>query len=238
MRPSNIPINLRTTTLLEQKFEKIATLYSYSKSFDKHEKQVRNLVKKNKGLIQYQQRLGIKKNKLLYLSIGVPPERFDDFISHLKKIGSIEFFKVIKKELTSNYSTLLAKKKALIKFQRSLSRLKNKGGKISEFMTLEQQISSIETQIQDLDVQIKQYKISNNFCTVNFSITNQRAKEIEGFSFLSKIWMALRWTVQVYVKIVLILFLSVFSLFIIYKLFEKLKWLPEYAKEYLNKGKN
>lgn len=73
---------------------------------------------------------------------------------------------ITKVDKTNEYRQLNAKKASLEKTLASLNDLKNKGGAISDFVSLHEKILEIETQIQELgvDLAITIQKMSSARC--------------------------------------------------------------------------
>ena len=68
----------------DQKYEKIGSLSASTNEFDKEEKNVRELIKNFKALIQYEESSGLEGKRHLNLGIGVNPDKFDEIISEIK----------------------------------------------------------------------------------------------------------------------------------------------------------
>ena len=82
----------------------------------------------------------------------------------------------------------------------SLNDLKSKGGAISDFVRLHEKILEIETQIQELGVDLGNYNTENEFCTLRFSLYEGSPGRKMGFFHRAKI--ALEWTLQYYALLV------------------------------------
>ena len=138
--------------------------------------------------------------------IGVPPKNFDTLYLKLSQIGEVSRKQITKKDKTNEYKELHAKKNSLEKARNSLLALKNKGGKIEEYMNLENRILEIERQLQDLGVSLGDFDDENEFCTVKFSLHETQQTNI---SLFHRIKVALDWTVKTYLKLSFtILFIS------------------------------
>jgi len=212
--------NTQALVSVDQKYEKIAEISAKSSAFDKEEKLARERVKKYKALIQFEQKSGNKGQRKLNLLIGVPPENFDSLYHDLIAIGKINAKQITKKDKTNEYKELNARKNSLEKIRSSLIDLKSKGGKIDEFMQLENRILEIEQQLQGLGVSLGDFDDENEFCTVQFSL--QEGKEIK-ISFMHRVKVALEWTIKYYLMLMtLLFFLSLFAYLILLSI-EKLK---------------
>ncbi|WP_299256340.1 DUF4349 domain-containing protein [uncultured Aquimarina sp.] len=194
---------------VDQKYEKIAEIKTKSSNFEKEEKSSRETIKKLDALIQFEQKSGNKGYRKLNLVIGVPPENFDDLYSQLITIGKVQAKQITKKDKTNEYKELNAKKQSLEKIRTSLIELKSKGGKIDEYMGLENRILEIEQQLQGLGVSLGDFDDENEFCTVQFSLLE--GKEVK-IGTMQRVKVALEWTVKIYLRImVTFFFLSLFA---------------------------
>lgn len=205
---------------VDQKYEKIAEIRTKSTEFDKQEKETRDKVDKYKGLIQFEQKSGNKGYRKLNLLIGVPPESFDNLYSDLISIGKVQAKQITKKDKTNEYKELNAKKASLEQIRNSLIALKSKGGKIEEYIQLENRILEIEQQLQGLGVSLGDFDNENEFCTVQFSLLE--GKEIQ-ISFLHRVKVALEWTVKLYLRMIVLLFFLVLVAYLTLLFLDKLK---------------
>lgn len=194
---------------IDQKYEKIAEISSTSTKFESDEILLRKSVDNYKSLIQFEQKSGNEGNRTLSLLIGVPPEHFDNLYIDLIAIGTVETKQITKKDKTNEYKELNAKKMSLEKIRASLIELKTKGGRIDEYMQLENRILEIEQQLQSLGVSLGDFDEENEFCTIQFSMTETVEVKI---SLMHRIKVALEWTIERYLIIMATLcFLTLFA---------------------------
>ena len=209
---------------VDQKYEKIAEIKTKSLKFEKEEKLTRKKIKKYDAIIQFEQKSGNKGSRKLNLQIGVPPENFDSLYVQLIKIGKVSAKQITKKDKTNEYKKLNARKKSLEKIRTSLIDLKTKGGRIDEYIDLENRILDIERQLQGLGVSLGDFDSENEFCTVQFSMLE--TKEIT-IGILQRIKVALEWTVKIYLRLMTTLFfISLFAYLILLGI-DKLKILEK-----------
>ena len=218
---SNAPIKV------DQKYEKIAEVNTKSAEFESEEKAARQHIKATNALIQFEQKNGNKGHRRLHLLIGVPPENFDALYGKLIQIGTIQSKQITKKDKTNEYKELNAQKASLEKIRTSLIDLKSKGGKIEEYINLENRILDIEQQLQDLGVNLGDFDNQNEFCTVKFSLFEKKMKEI---SVMHRIKVALEWTIKTYLKVVVMLFFLVLFLYLALLIVEKLRLIERLFK--------
>ncbi|MGB1205937.1 MAG: DUF4349 domain-containing protein [Chitinophagales bacterium] len=205
---------------VDQKYEKVAEIKTKSFDFEKEEKSSRKTIEKLDALIQFEQKSGNKGYRKLNLVIGVPPENFDTLYVELIKIGKVQAKQITKKDKTNEYKELNAKKQSLEKIRTSLIELKSKGGKIDEYMSLENRILEIEQQLQELGVSLGDFDDENEFCTVQFSLLE--GKEVK-IGTMQRIKVALEWTIDVYILMMMMLFFLTLSAYFLLLGVDKLK---------------
>jgi hypothetical protein len=205
---------------VDQKYEKIAEIKTKSSNFEEEEKSSRGTIKKLDALIQFEQKSGNKGYQKLNLVIGVPPENFDALYNQLITIGKVQAKQITKKDKTNEYKELNAKKQSLEKIRTSLIELKSKGGKIDEYMGLENRILEIEQQLQGLGVSLGDFDDENEFCTVQFSLLE--GKEVK-IGTMQRVKVALEWTVKIYLRVMTTLFFITLFAYLVLLGIDKLK---------------
>ncbi len=205
--------NSPTLVSVDQKYEKIASVSTTSTAFEKEEALARQQIKANNALIQFEQKTGNTGNRSLHLVIGVPPAQFDTLYARLIQIGYVRSKQITKTDKTNEYKELNAKKASLEQIRASLIDLKSKGGKIEEYIDLENRILDIEQQLQALGVSLGNFDEENEFCTVKFSMVEGKVSKI---SLLHRVKVAIQWTVSIYMKIAITgFFLALFAYFVL-----------------------
>jgi uncharacterized protein YfcZ (UPF0381/DUF406 family) len=101
-------------------------------------------------------------------------------------IRSTEITKIDK---TNEYRQLNAKKASLEKTLASLQELKSKTGVIDDFISLNYKILEIETQMQELGVELGNFDAENEFCTIKFSLYEGAAAK--SLNFIERFKIAL-----------------------------------------------
>lgn len=194
---------------VDQKYEKIADIKSFTTQFEAMEKNIRLHIKGYDGLIQFENKSGNKGYRKLNLIIGIPPENFDSIYNRLITVGKIQSKQITKTDKTNEYKELNAKKTSLEKIRASLIELKSKGGRIDEYMQLENRILEIEQQLQELGVSLGNFDDENEFCTVNVLLSEGRVTEI---GIMHRVKVAMEWTIKTYVMLMLSLtFMTLFA---------------------------
>ena len=203
-----------------QKYEKIATLRSKSSDFSEDEGRLKTTVKSFGAVIQYEQNTGNPGNRSLQLLIGVQPEKFDSFYLELQKIGKILSKTITKTDKTNEFLQLNAKRISLEKIRNSLVELKSRGGRIDEYIGLENRILEIEEQLQGLGVQLGDYDEENEFCTVRFSLYEGEETYI---SLAQRLKVAFEWTVKQYLLLMFGLCLALGAAYLLLRIIGSLK---------------
>ncbi len=213
---------------VSQKYEKTATLRAKTQNFNNDENSLKQKITKFNAIIQYEEKTGNSGNKRLNLFIGIKPEKFDEFFEALKKIGSNKQADITKVDKTSEYKKLNAKKVSLEKIRGSLIQLKNQSGKIDEFINLQNRILEIETELQDLGVELGDFAEENEFCTIKFSLAEGRVPI--KMSLMHRIKVSLEWTITYYFGLNIVLLIIVIVSFFIALFIDKLKVLQAIMK--------
>ena len=179
-----------------QQFEKTAKVRSKTTQFERDDSLIRKTAGSFDAVIQYEESLGKKGNRELYLSMGVPPTRFDSFYRAVQQIGQLRSTVITKIDKTNEYRQLNAKKTSLEQTLASLNELKNKAGAISDFVSLHDKILEIETQLQELGVDLGNYNTENELCTLQFALYEGTPGVKAGL--FQRIRTSLEWTIKYY----------------------------------------
>ncbi|MCS3802117.1 DUF4349 domain-containing protein [Niastella sp. OAS944] len=204
-----------------QKYEKTATVKSKTAQFEKDVESVQILTTAFAGVIQYEQNTGNKGNRQMHWLIGINPARFDSFYMKVQGIGQVRSMEITKIDKTNEFRQLNAKKTSLEKTLASLNELKTRGGAISDYVSLHDKILEIETQLQELGVELGNFDTENEFCTVRFSL--YEGAPDKKISFMRRLKVALEWTIKYYAILIISLLALVAAAFIILLLIDKLK---------------
>lgn len=205
---------------VDQKYEKIAEIKTKSAKFAEEEKLARKHIVTYNSLIQFEQKSGNKGSRQLNLLIGVPPESFDSLYTKLIEIGKVQAKRITKKDKTNEYKELNAKKQSLEKARTALIELKQKSGKIAEFMGLENRILEIERQLQELGVSLGDFDNEIEFSTIQFSLMEGKKIKI---GLLQRIKVALEWTIRFYLQLIVSLFFLALFSFLLLLIIEKMR---------------
>jgi hypothetical protein len=203
---------------VEQKYEKVASLTSETSHFEDDTKAIRQKILSYNAIIQNEQNNGLRGGRTLDLVIGVIPDKFDSFVEEVRTIGTLRSISIDKIDKTSEYRDLRAKRKSLEETIESLIALKKKGGRVEEYIQLENKILEVKKQIQDLGGKLGDYDAENELCTVRLSIGE---KNLFTYSFIRSLKISIVWTVKIYAVINLCFAAAMFGLWISVKIADR-----------------
>ncbi|GAA3952101.1 DUF4349 domain-containing protein [Chitinophaga oryziterrae] len=206
-----------------QKYEKTATVVSKTSQFEKDLDSIKKVTANFEGVIQYEQNTGNKGNRQIQLLIGINPEKFDSFYARIQNFALVKSTEITKIDKTNEYRQLNARKASLEKNLASLNELKSRSGAIGDYITLHDKILEIETQMQELGVELGNFDTENEFCTVRFSLY-EGAPERK-ITFASRMKVALEWTIKYYAVLIVTFLVLIVAIFILLLVIDKLKLL-------------
>lgn len=197
---------------VDQKYERVGFVNSESNNFEEDSNQIRSIIKEHKAVVQFEDNTGIKGDRTLELSMGVHPDKFDEFVEELKKVGKLTYFKVQKTDKTSEYKDLKAKLATTEKYRDALVKLKAKGGNISDLTALENKILEVEEKIQSFGVQLGDFSQENELCTVKMSFRENlgiaKKSGLSLFFVIKTLMFAFVWSLGYYFLFLLTLLLG------------------------------
>ena len=216
--------------VVDQKYEKVATVSSRTSEFDEDERKVRELIREKSALIQFERSTGLRGNRELHLSIGVAPESFDAFVDAVKRVGTPSSLEISKTDKTNEYKELQAKRATLEKTRSALAGLKGRGGSVKDLVELENRILDIEGQIQSLGVKLGEFDKENEFCTVRLTLS-EATVVARGIPLVQRVKVAFEWTVRIYLRLVLILLAGSLLILVLLHVAQKVRWFQELIRE-------
>ncbi len=119
--------------------------------------------------------MALKVSRSLQLGIGVPPDRFDVFVEAARLVGKNTSIEVVKNDKTNEYLQLKAKRQTLEKARAALEELRTGGGSTEERVVVQNRLTEIEQQIQDLGVSLGEFDSQNELCTVKVALRENLA---------------------------------------------------------------
>jgi len=204
-----------------QKYEKTATVKSKTTQFEKDVDDIKKMTANFAGVIQYEENTGNRGSRQIHWLIGINPEKFDSFYLKIQSIGQVRSMEITKIDKTNEFRQLNAKKASLEKTLASLNELKTRGGAIGDYVSLHDKILEIETQLQELGVELGNFDTENEFCTVRYSL--YEGAPDRKISFMRRLKVALEWTIKYYAVLIASLLALVAAVFILLLVIDKLK---------------
>jgi hypothetical protein len=179
-----------------QKYEKIASvnITQLSESFDADRRLIEGRIAEYGGITQLERASGLTGFRTLHLGIGVPPDHFDAFVTAIRAVGRTSQIEIVKNDKTNEYLQLRARRTTLDKARAALEVLKEQGGSTDERMKVQNRLTEIEQQIQDLAVSLGDFDSQNELCTVKLTLRERTTPLQAGFlrcARLSTEWTAL-----------------------------------------------
>jgi Domain of unknown function (DUF4349) len=216
---NNANVQEQANIASSQKFEKTASIQAKSSEFEKDERNIKAKTKEFNAVIQYEQNLGQKGNRQVHLLIGVNPSLFDAFYAEIQKIGLVKAMQITKVDKTNEYKQLNAKKTSLEKTLQSLLELKSRTGQITDFVALHDKILDIERQLQELGVELGNFDVENEFCTVKFSLYEGETQK--NISFIHRLKVTLEWTIKYFAVFIFSILLLAMAVFVVLLIVDK-----------------
>jgi hypothetical protein len=168
--PTVAPAPAAVGSAESQKYEKIGTLAQTTTSFEDDRKRAGELIAKYGGIVQLERAVGLAGWRTLHLGIGVPPQNFDAFVEAARSIGKSTAIEIVKNDKTNEYLQLKAKRATLEKARSALEELRAQGGSTGERVEVQNRLTQIEQQIQDLGVSLGEFDSENELCTVKLTL--------------------------------------------------------------------
>ena len=195
--------------IIDQKYEKIASVTAKTTQYKEDEKKAYDAIEEYLAVIQMERKTGLEGSRRLSLVIGVKPDHFDGAVEKINEIGKITSYTTTKTDKTYEYRQMTAEKEKLIRQRESYEAMKDKGGSISEMLTIEDRIIKIEAELQEQSVRLDTYSDDNALCTIEFTMS-----EGNTVSIWLKLWNAFVWSTVTYLQILGIFLLTCAAAFI------------------------
>jgi len=206
-------VGQQVTTTVDQKYEKVGTLKNLTEAYKDDEKKLYDLIKQQQLMIQLEQKSGRANGRQLNIALGVVPDKFDSIIKMLREIGKLKHIQIDKKDKTNEYKKLEAKRVSLQKARESLLELKQTQGSVGDMISLVNRLLDVENQIQALGVNLGEFDVQNEFCTVKFTL--QEVGIATPISLTHRVTVALIWAVEFYVAFWAIVIMGLLALWLL-----------------------
>lgn len=179
---------------IEQKIIKEATLKFESNNLETTFAQIKKAASSNRARIINDSEGKDFAMLFRHLTIKVPSQNFDRFISDISKgVSYFEVKNITAEDVTEQYIDLTSRLKTKKKLEERFLEILKKANKVSEILEIEEQISAIREEIEAKEGQLKylESRISESTITIEF-YKNIPEKEGVKISYGSKLWDAVK----------------------------------------------
>ncbi|MHB8157577.1 MAG: DUF4349 domain-containing protein [Desulfocucumaceae bacterium] len=104
------------------------------------------------------------------MTLRVPDEKLDGFISGLEALGKVERKNISGNDVTEEYYDVTARKNTLEKQEKRLLDLLNKAGSVKELLEIENELARIRGGIESLQARLKVLDNMTDYATVNIEL--------------------------------------------------------------------
>jgi len=180
-------------TVLEQKYEQIATVTAKTVSFDDDLAKLDATIEQAQAVIQTEVAQGLMGSRTIIRVIGVRPQYFDSCLGAVKEVGMLISSTSQKTDKTYEYRQMLAQKQELEKRLDSYISLRSRSGSINEMLSLEDKIIEVESMLLQQAVDLGEYSDDNALCTINVSLYEGNPASVARI-----IWNSFSWATTCY----------------------------------------
>jgi len=179
---------------VEQKIIKEATLRFETDDLENTFTQIQKAVSANKAKIINDSEGKDYATVFRNLTIKVPSQNFDRFISNISKgVSYFEVKNISAEDVTEQFIDLTSRLKTKKKLEERYLEILQKATKISEILEIEKQISAIREEIEAKEGQLKylESRVSESTVTIEFYKTIAEKEGVK-ISYGSKLWAAVK----------------------------------------------
>lgn len=179
---------------IEQKIVKEATLRFETDDLENTFTQIQKAVSANKAKIINDSEGKDYATVFRNLTIKVPSQNFDRFISDISKgVSYFEVKNISAEDVTEQFIDLTSRLKTKKKLEERYLEILKKANKVSEILEIEKQISAIREEIEAKEGQLKylESRVSESTVTIEFYKTIAEKEGVK-ISYGSKLWAAVK----------------------------------------------
>ncbi len=168
--PANGPMIIRT-----------AQLRLITKEFDKARAQLEAILKRHRGYVgELKANDATGSGRTLTATLRVPSDQLDATLTEVKTLGRVESESQSGQDVTSQYVDLQARlANARNTEQRLTDLLRNRTGKLSDVLEVEQELDRVRGQIEQMEAERKNMANQVSFATLNATITEDYKAQLE-----------------------------------------------------------
>ncbi|OXA72362.1 hypothetical protein B0A67_07415 [Flavobacterium aquidurense] len=179
---------------IPQKIIKEASIRFETDNLEDTFNRIQTAIAANKASIQNDSEGKDYNNVYRNLTVRVPSQNFDSFISAISKgVSYFERKDITSQNVTEEYIDLTTRLKTKRKLEERYLQILQKATKISEILEIEKQISAIREEIEAKEGQLKylENRVSESTVTIEFYKTIAQKEGVKT-SYGSKIWTAIQ----------------------------------------------
>lgn len=113
---------------------------------------------------------GKTKNRYANLTIRIPAERLDEFVSHVGNVSNVTSTSETSEDVTLNYVATESRMKALQAEEARLLELIDKAANLTELLQLEERLTEVRTELERVTSQLKLYDNLVDYGTVDLTV--------------------------------------------------------------------
>ncbi len=188
------PPTPQITEKIEQKIIKEATLRFETDNLENTFNQIQKTVSSNKARIINDSEGKDYGTIFRNLTVKVPSQNFDRFISDVSKgVNYFEVKNISAQDVTEQFIDLTSRLKTKKKLEERYLEILKKANKVSEILEIEEQISTIREEIESKEGQLKylESRVSESTITIEFYKTIAEKEGVK-ISYGSKLWTAIK----------------------------------------------
>lgn len=158
-----------------------AGLALVTKEFDNSRAAIEAVVRQHQGYAAHLQATGQPgSGRSLQATFRVPAEQLDAVLAEIKKLGRVEQESQGGEEVTQQYVDLGARlSNARHTEQRLIEVLRQRTGKVTDILAVEQEIARVRGEIERLQAQLKNLEIQVRFATLQVRLSEEYKAQLE-----------------------------------------------------------
>lgn len=197
---SNSPMNYEeeaaeaNPTQSETKIIKTADLRFQSSDLDTSYENLKTGITKYKAIIQNDESGKTDESVYRNLTIRIPSQNFDSFISDISKgVQHFDRKEISQQDVTEEYVDTESRMKSKKKLEERYLQLLSKASKVSEMLEIEKKLAEIREEIEAKEGQLKYMQNRVSMSTVNIQMYTYNASESGAtVSYGGKIWNSIK----------------------------------------------
>ena len=185
--------NITTEDGMETKIIVNGDLEMETKNFDETVTSLEKLIKDCGGYIQsshvYKAPDGVDTigNKTAYYTVRVPANKYEEFIKGNEGIGNITDIRTSTEDITSTYYDTTVRISNLKAQEERVAEMYKQAKTISELIQIEDRLSSLRSQIEQLELKVRNWDVLTSYSTVDITVYEVKELTIRTTGFFDKL---------------------------------------------------